>query len=171
MRWCMGIQVYAYTNVVTILETKDLLCLVARDALLNLEDVAVKTLALATCMYSKRIFHKPFYNRPYRCMQSDARDNAYTWHAHQGRKSEGGGAVRFRPDTKTGKGGGGEGGVLCTLQARYESEGGGGGGGCLAEEGEVPYMKGGGGGGGGLKTCIRPHTYHARTSCNPSWRK
>ena len=125
-----------HTDVVTILETKDLLCLVARDALLNLEDVAVKTLALATCMYSKRKYHKPFYSRPYRCMQSDARDNAYTWHAHQGRKSGGGG-------------GGGGGGVLCTLQARYESEGGGGGG-CLAEEGEVPYMKGGGGGGGGV---------------------
>ena len=53
----------------------------------------------------------------------------------------GGGAVRFRPDTKSGVGWGcgwgcGCGCMCCTLQAQYERRGG-----CLAEEGEVPYMK------------------------------
>ena len=49
------------------------------------------------------------------------------------------GAVRFRPDTKSGAGR-----VVvvvsCTLHAGTIRKAGGGGG-CLAEEGEVPYMK------------------------------
>ena len=37
----------SHTNIVTIFKAKDLFCLIAGDALLNSENVAVKTLALA----------------------------------------------------------------------------------------------------------------------------
>ena len=49
------------------------------------------------------------------------------------KSGEGGGAVRLRPDTKSG----GEGRVLSGTSEKR-------GGGCLAEEGAVPYMKEGG---------------------------
>ena len=66
---------------------------------------------------------------------------------YEKRKGGGGGAVRFRPDTKS-EGGGGGGG--CTLQARYGKRGGGGGGGGGAVRFR-PDTKSKGGGGGGLR--------------------
>ena len=112
MRWCMGIQVYAYTNVVTILETKDLLCLVARDALLNLEDVAVKTLALATCIciVKGNTTSHSITDRTGACKAMHETLHIHGMHVRGGKAGGGGGgggAVRFRPDTKSEGGGGG----------------------------------------------------------------
>ena len=50
----------------------------------------------------------------------------------------GGGAVRFRPDTKSGGGGGVLFGASGPIQKAGKGRG------CLAEEGALPYMKGGG---------------------------
>ena len=52
-------------------------------------------------------------------------------------RKAGGGAIRFRPDMKSGGGAG-----VLSASGPIQKAGRGGGGGCLAEE-EVPYMKGG----------------------------
>ena len=145
----MGIQVYAYTNVVTILETKDLLCLVARDALLNLEDVAVKTLALATCIciVKGNTTSHSITDRTGACKAMHETMHIHGMHVRGG-KAGGGGAVRIRPDTKS------EGGGRGLLSGRGR--------GTLYERGDCNPQD--------LFPPMHIHD-HARTSCNPSWRK
>ena len=78
-------------------------------------------------------------------------------------KAGGGGAVRFRPDTKGGGGGGGGGGC-CPFKARYEKRKGGVGGGVLSSA-SGPIQKAGKG--EGLFSRRGGVTIYERGGCNP----